>query len=34
MEFNSVKECAKYFGVDSSYISHNISGKYKTIKNK
>lgn len=34
MEFNSVKECANYFGVDSSYISHNISGKYKTIKNK
>lgn len=34
MEFNSVKECATYFGVDSSYISYNISGKYKTIKKK
>ena len=34
MEFNSVKECAAYFGVDSSYISYNISGKYKTIKKK
>lgn len=34
MEFNSVKECANYFGVASPYISHNISGRYKTIKNK
>lgn len=34
MEFNSVKECAAYFNVKSSYISHNISGKYKTIKQK
>lgn len=34
MEFNSVKECAAYFNLDSSYISYNLSGKYKTIKKK
>lgn len=34
MEFNSVKECAAYFGVDSSYISYNLSGRYKTIKKR
>ena len=34
MEFESVKACAAYFGVDSSYISNNIRGKSKTIKNK
>lgn len=34
LEFNSVKECAAYFNLDSNYISNNLSGKYKTIKNK
>lgn len=34
MEFESVKACATYFGVDSSYISNNIRGKTKTIKNR
>ena len=34
MEFESVKACAAYFGVDSSYIRNNIRGKTKTIKNK
>lgn len=34
MEFNSVKECAAYFGVDSSYISHHLNGNYKSIKQK
>lgn len=34
MEFESVKACAAYFGVDSSYISNNIRGKTKTIKNR
>lgn len=34
MEFDSVKECAKYFNVDSSIISYNIHGKFKTIKKK
>jgi len=34
MEFNSVKKCAAYFNLDSSYISYNLSGKYKTIKKK
>lgn len=34
MQFDSVKECAKYFGLDSSYISYNIHGKIKTIKNR
>lgn len=34
MQFDSVKECAQYFGVDSSYISYNIHGKFKTIKKR
>lgn len=34
MEFESIKECAKYFGVDSSYISYHLKGRTKTIKNK
>ena len=34
MEFESVKACAAYFGLDSSYISNNIRGKTKTIKNR
>ena len=34
MEFESVKACAAYFGVDSSYISYNIHGKFKTIKKR
>lgn len=34
MEFNSVKECAAYFNLNISYISNNLSGKYKTIKKK
>lgn len=34
MEFESVKACAAYFGVDNSYISNNIRGKSQTIKNK
>lgn len=34
MQFDSVKECAKHFGVDSAYISRNIHGGIKTICKK
>lgn len=34
MEFESLTECAKYFGVDLAYISNHIKGRTKTIKNK
>lgn len=34
MQFDSVKECADYFGVDSSYLSYHFKGRTKTIKKK
>lgn len=30
-EFATVKECAAYLGIDSSQVSNNINGRYKTI---
>lgn len=32
MEFESLKECAQYFKVDSSYISYHLKGRPKTLK--
>lgn len=34
MQFNSIKECAEYFGIHQSYISYHLSGRYKTIRKK
>jgi group I intron endonuclease len=31
-QFNSVGSCAEYLHTDSSYISHCLSGRYKTVK--